>query len=365
MSERIKNVLIGLFVMAACCLVISLILFLEPDVGDGKKTLHVRFSNIAKINVGTRVLYAGRPVGEVVAIQEIPNARGQPTDPMGRLYFYDLTLKLDSSVVVFKNDDVCIQTAGLLGEKSVAIIPRPSPAGESVHEIISDPIYANTIDPIENAFNQISHVSGQIVSTLQDMNSWLKTYGSDAGRAIQSFSTSMHRIDTALQQMHEQKLFINAGEMITSLKDISQKVSRGDGMLGKMIEDQGLYLKMDAVINKVDTMMNDVNHYGILFHLNKGWQRLRTRRMNAFSTATSPSDVAGFFRSELSELTTSMARLQLASEEMESMDLESWSNDKTFQQNFSDLLERSKTLTESLRLFNQQMQDRKALVKKS
>ena len=79
MGEQTKNMLIGIFVVAACFLIVSLILFLKPSVGDGKQTLYVRFSNINKINVGTRVMFAGKPVGEVVAIDEIYNARKAPS----------------------------------------------------------------------------------------------------------------------------------------------------------------------------------------------------------------------------------------------------------------------------------------------
>ncbi len=63
MGEQQKNMLIGIFVLAACATIISIVLFLRPTVGDGKKTLYVRFSNINKITVGTRVTYAGKPVG--------------------------------------------------------------------------------------------------------------------------------------------------------------------------------------------------------------------------------------------------------------------------------------------------------------
>jgi phospholipid/cholesterol/gamma-HCH transport system substrate-binding protein len=88
-----KNILIGLFVTGAIAIMISLVLFLKPTVGDGKKILCVRFTNIAGITVGTRVSFAGKPVGEVISIKELPNARDH-ADEMGRIYMYELVLKL-------------------------------------------------------------------------------------------------------------------------------------------------------------------------------------------------------------------------------------------------------------------------------
>ncbi len=71
MTDQMKNILIGLFVTAAVTIMVAMVLFLEPTVGDGKKTLHVRFANVAGISSEPRVTFAGKPVGEVVHIKEI------------------------------------------------------------------------------------------------------------------------------------------------------------------------------------------------------------------------------------------------------------------------------------------------------
>jgi len=109
MGEQTKNMLIGVFVIAACGVIIWLIMFLKPTVGDGKQTLYVRFSNVNQINVGTRVLFAGKPVGEVVAIDQIYGARKKPiADVLGEIYYYQLVLKVDSSVRVYDTDEITI-----------------------------------------------------------------------------------------------------------------------------------------------------------------------------------------------------------------------------------------------------------------
>jgi ABC-type transporter Mla subunit MlaD len=144
MGEQVKNMLIGIFIIAACTLLVGIVMFLKPSVGDGKKTLYVRFSNINKIGIGTRVTYAGRPVGQAVAISEIPDPRKQPIDTLGRYYFYQLVLKVDSSVVVYNTDEIALQTSGLLGEKSIAIIPRCPPKGITPRVISHQPMYASS-----------------------------------------------------------------------------------------------------------------------------------------------------------------------------------------------------------------------------
>ena len=130
MTDKMKNILIGLFVAAAVTIMVAMVLFLEPRIGDGKKTFRVRFANVAGIIIGTRVTFAGKPVGEVVAIQEVKEARTEPSDETGRVYVYLLTLKVDSTVDIYNYDEIAIRTTGLMGEKSIAILPKLAPKGK-------------------------------------------------------------------------------------------------------------------------------------------------------------------------------------------------------------------------------------------
>ena len=111
MTDKMKNILIGLFVAAAVTIMVAMVLFLEPRIGDGKKTFRVRFANVAGIIIGTRVTFAGKPVGEVVAIQEVKEARTEPSDETGRVYVYLLTLKVDSTVDIYNYDEIAIRTS--------------------------------------------------------------------------------------------------------------------------------------------------------------------------------------------------------------------------------------------------------------
>ncbi len=71
MGDKIKAFWLGLFIVVAIALLIWLVMFLKPSVGDGAVQLRVLFTNIDKVTTGSRVTYAGRPVGEVIAIREI------------------------------------------------------------------------------------------------------------------------------------------------------------------------------------------------------------------------------------------------------------------------------------------------------
>lgn len=201
MKGSIKNILIGLFVSGAILILVSMILFLDPKVGDGKKILQVRFANIAGINDGTRVTYAGKPVGEVVAIHEIANARNAQVDEMGRIYCYLLTLKLDSSVAVYDTDEISIRSTGLMGEKSIAILPKASLPGKGTARLIQDEIItANSIDPLENTFNQVAKTANRMDATLSEFNQWFKQNQQPLSDTLTSLHQALYRFDGTLAQ---------------------------------------------------------------------------------------------------------------------------------------------------------------------
>jgi phospholipid/cholesterol/gamma-HCH transport system substrate-binding protein len=355
MNEQHKNMLTGIFVIAACCLVVAIILFLEPEVGDGKKSLKVRFSNISKIYVGTRVVYAGRPVGEVISITQNPDARQEKTDNLGRLYFYDLTLKVDSSVDVYNYDLICIQTAGLLGDKSIAIVPRPCPKGQTPLLVNDTILYADALDPLENAFNEMSIVSQQMQNTLNEVNIWMQNFGHDTGKALQNFGSSMNKVDIALEQLHQTQFFEKTSQCVASLTLIADKLSQGEGTLGKILDEEGMFYRMENLLSKADILMDDINHYGLLFHTNRGWQRLRTQRMNQVADSKSPKVVAATLAEEVKDINTAMSRLEALAKIFD----EDPSEKQKYAKVFLELQDRTKLLLENIRNLTSTLVDNK------
>lgn len=394
MGEQTKNMLIGIFVVAACFLIVSLIMFLKPSVGDGKQTIYVRFSNINKINVGTRVMFAGKPVGEVVAVDEIYDARKAPsTDMLGRIYYYQLVLKIDSSVKVYDTDEVSIQTSGLLGEKSIAISPKSPPKGITPQLVTNHPIYAESVDPIENAFVELSDLANDLQVTIKEVNRWLQKNGDDLGNTIRSFGTAMDEvkataksanelqllpamktgiqnfsntmsdIQNAIAQLNQGEVFSNAGIVVKNLKSATHSFSLigkdlvdGKGTLGKLVQGDDLYLRLNAVMSKANTMMNDINHYGILFHLNKSWQRQRSQRLTVLNALDTPQGFKNYFEGEVDDINTAMSRLSMLIDRAElSPEKEMILNNEKFVEDFAELLRQADGLSDSLRLYNQQL----------
>lgn len=358
MGDQIKNMLVGLLMIAACAFTISLILFLKPSVGDGKKTYTVRFSNINGIGVGTRVMFAGKPVGEVVSVKEISEARKSKGDKEGHIYFYQLELKLDSSVTIYNTDVVGIQTSGLLGEKSIAIIPNIPPKGDVPKPVGSEAIYAQSTDPLEMAFNELSSLADEMEGTFKYLNKWLNAHGEMMADSLHSFKAAMDQAEKALQTINESGLIQSAKNGIDRFRDVMADISSGKGTIGKLVTDDNMYLQFSAILSKGNTMMNDINQYGVLFHLNKSWQRQRLQRSKFIDALDTPLSFKNYFQHEVDDINTAMARLSMVIEKAgASQNRTKILHDKQFSKDFASLLKEVEQMASNLKLYNEQLED--------
>lgn len=392
MSTSIKNLFVGIFILSAIAILVAFIMFLKPTVGDGKQVMYVRFSDIGSINVGTRVLFAGRPVGEVVALEEIKDAREQPTDALGRVYFYQLILHLDSSVKVYNTDEISIQRSGLMGERSISITPKAAPQGVTPRPVSDQPIYADSVDALQNALLDFSDLSATMEETFRRISHWMKRYGDDVGATVQaagsalgelsqtiaavnevdlvhdlrqsirSFGGALSAVQGAIDDMEQNGTFRNVGAIMQNLKGASRAVESvcedvacGKGTVGRLLTNDDLYLELNAVMTKANNLMNDVNHYGILFHLNKQWQRNRLKKINELNALSTPANFQNYFQSEVDDINASMTRISMLTERAdENPNRSAILSDPAFKRDFTELMRKADELSDNLKLYNLQ-----------
>lgn len=397
MTDRMKNILIGLFVTGAIMIMAALVLFLKPTVGDGKKILSVRFTNISGIQVGTRVTFAGKPVGEVIQIKELAHAR-ESADNLGRIYMYELTLKMDSSIGVYSNDEVAIKTTGLMGEKSISILPKASTAAKPAYLVTDQVVYANSTDPLENTFNQVAHVAIRLETAINRLDTWFADNQTAISSALRSFDGAMGQIDGLLGNVDGEKLIpaiknsvnlINDNMQIVkrgleddqllhklasladnldqatntfnsegastlrNLNQISRDIASGSGTVGRLLVGDDLYLRLASLMNKGETLMNDVNHYGLLFQYNKQWQKGRTRKATFLKALDTPQEFRNYFEGELDSMTTSLGRLTELMERAGTEERTHIVQSDAFKQSFANLMRQVQGLTDSLKLYNE------------
>lgn len=418
MSEHFKTFLLGLFVIIACASVVMALLFLRPSVGDEGQTLVVRFTNISGVNIGTRVTFAGKPVGEVVDIREIPHAREQPVDSSGHAYYYELVLAVDSHIKVYDTDVVAIHTTGLLGEKSVSIMPSILNREHPAHLAQGEIMYGSSGDAVDELVDQLSSIGAKATTALDSINQLIEANATEIHQTIISIHEAATHFDTLVQDANQLGLVPAMESAATHIASFSQKadaiaadleaaefgknlgsiadslssvlfaidqpdalkstienlasvtqgikdslpdlqttlqnartlstaLADGKSTLGKLMVNDDLYEQLSVILSRVDLLMSDINNYGILFHMNKGWQRLRSSRATSLENLSSPSDYMTYFQTEIDQINLALQRLCSLLEQGET----SLSTDtlQTFRDALSNLQSRLQTLEEMIK----------------
>lgn len=388
MFDQVKNFMIGLFVIAAGAIILFILLFIHPMVGDEGSRLHVRFSNIDKVNIGTRVTFAGRPVGEVTDIKEIFEEPDPRLAHEGQVYVYELTLAVDSSVKVYNSDEISLRTSGLLGEKSVNITPRPPVKGQVLRLVNDEVIYATETGTVEDTFKDLKELSDKVDKAVESISSALddlrKTKMIDhiaatfknleditgalnkpkewsdivdnVNTITENIVASWETVDEVLKNLADTTE--NTRDITADGKVIVAKVKDGEGTVGKLFMSDDLYLRVTSLLSKGETVMNDINHYGILFHLDKNWQRLRARRLNLLQQLCTPQQFRNYFNDEMDQISTSLSRVYMVLNKNGNCTMgPHLVRDYEFVKVFSELMRRVVDVEDSLKLYNTQLQD--------
>lgn len=386
MPASIKNILIGIFVIASIGVIIFMLLFLHPSVGDNAKTLRVRFTDVDKVTLGTRVTFAGKPVGEVVSIEEIPSIRTGRISKHGDVYVYELVLKVDSGVDLFNTDQIILRTSGLLGERNIEINPLPLKPGETLKNIENEVLYAEQTTSVEDTMKQIGELSKKFGTALDDVHSMMEVIKKE--QVVEIISTSAQNLLEITQALnHPEKLrqtvenvhhltekaldswktvdetlisFRNTASQAVSFADKANQMidyaRQGKGTLGKLVMGDELFLRLKSIFHKGEGVMNDINHYGILFHLDKRWQRLQASRLRLLEKLSCPNEFARYFNDEMDQISASLSRVSVVLNETECYP-KSLLYHPDFSKRFSELLKRVDNMDESLKMYNEQLID--------
>jgi phospholipid/cholesterol/gamma-HCH transport system substrate-binding protein len=393
MGTFAKNIMIGIFVIVAVALIVFILLFLHPTVGDNAKILKVRFTNIDKITLGTRVTYAGKPVGEVIDIRELSDARTDRVAKNGDVYVYELTLNVDSGVSVYNTDTLTIFTSGLLGEKGVEINPEPLKKGEKLVLVESEILYAVPARSLDDTLHQFEAVTKKLVIVLENIDNTIDEFRvegivKETGKAIKEAGEVIHHVHQIVEVLNKPnqwaRIMDQLDETLTHFNDLSRRandtwenidktvlnvrdftsqanvlinqVAEGKGTVGRLIMHDDLYLRFKSIFNKAETVMKDINRYGILYQNNKRWQRESAWRRNLLAKLSDPDAFANYFNREIEVVSHSLSEVSELLNEGAVYPENLIDNDK-YSKRYAELLHRVDELQDSLKMYNQQIID--------
>ncbi len=290
---------IGFTVVVALALVVRALVFLHPTPGDGARKLHVRFQNVDKIAAGSRVTFAGKPVGEVVRVTLLSESFDERSSRP--IYPYEVLLAIDSSVKVYQSDVISVQTAGLMGEHFISITPKSAPDGETLYLVgPTDIVFARASGSAEETLQEITSVAKKADQTMEAMISLINRNQEGIYQTTESIRQASLELQTLLSTLNQGRFGENLVEMsqksiacldkIDRVSSLVTTIAAGKGTFGKLMNDPHLYDSLLQCSVQTNQMIADINTYGVLFHTNRDWQRDMRRRADEMVAVAAPSE---------------------------------------------------------------------------
>jgi phospholipid/cholesterol/gamma-HCH transport system substrate-binding protein len=267
-----------------------LLLYMTFAVGKyqfGEKegyTLEAVFDSVAGLDTKSEVRLAGVKIGLVEKV-ELENSRAR------------VTMRIQKDVKIQRGSKAAIKTKGLLGDQFVEFVPvktgeqQPPAGGDNVYGD-GDRVQA-TISPsdVDKLINQLSSISDDIkqvtaslsqvfgtergarsmedmlndlrqtTANIKDFSYTLQNDGSEMVMRLNELADNLNGVvgenrDNIKVTMENIKEASKSAELaLASIDNTMRKIDRGEGTLGKLVNDEGMYNNATSRIERMKTIV--------------------------------------------------------------------------------------------------------------
>jgi len=227
---------VGLTVVIAS-LILMVLIFLMSGTGGWftrKITLRSYFDNAGGLREGAPVRLAGVDIGNVKSVRI---ASGKPTTPV------EVTMKVNTKYAfdLRKDSLTLLSTAGVLGETYVDIDSSAAKGPEVTN--------GDTL-PAQNQ-PQLEDVVRASQGTLQNMDSLLKR----VDRIMTFIESGQGSIG---KMIYDNGLYNQLNATVAQVQSLVANVSNGKGSIGKLLVDDKLYNSANDTIDKLNHIIDDL-----------------------------------------------------------------------------------------------------------
>ncbi len=209
---------VGIFVAIGIAILMSMVFSLkELKYSQQRYTIRLRFDFANGIEIAAPVRVAGVQLGEVKDIQIAYDDKANKT-------VVDIYAWLDKKAKVEKDAEAFINTLGLIGEKYVEILPG-TPGGPVLKP--GDMLSGRESVPMEKLTEKGYEIANGLGDTIKSFN---KLVGDPETQA--AFKSTM----------------LDIQKFMSSANVVMDKVKSGEGTVGKLFMDDGLYSELDAFV---------------------------------------------------------------------------------------------------------------------
>ncbi len=277
-----QTVKIGLFTLLAIVILYLGITYLKGlSISARSKTYYVAMNDVTGINVATRVFVNGYKVGSVRKMEYDYHNNGETIltltlDPdiklpqgtqvqVAQTLFSGALVNLilpeaDKGVYINSKDTIPMSTrasAKSLEQLQDEFVPRLSTTlgrMDSVllqaNAILSNPNIEPTLADVRQSAQHINASSAQLQQSLRSLPSIMER--------IDGTSTNVANFASRLDSLQLQETITNLESTSRELKSFTQRLNQSDGTVGRLLNEDGLYNRIDSVTTSLDALIRDI-----------------------------------------------------------------------------------------------------------
>ncbi len=252
------------------------------------RTYYAVYNNVEGLAPSTSVTINGLNVGSVQSIDF--------SDDMGKLL---VTMNITKEFEFSKNSEAQLYEAGLIGGKSIAIVPKFDNAAiaesgaflkgtvkagfselvnqkltplqekmeimmvsaDSVLTNINDVFDAQTKANLRNSIAQLNTTIGSFKTMSASMNTLIddnKQKLDNTLTNVDKISTDLSKMSSALAEIDVKKTIEDLQKTVNNFNDILASVENGEGSMGKLLKDEKLYNNLEGASKQLEQLLEDL-----------------------------------------------------------------------------------------------------------
>jgi phospholipid/cholesterol/gamma-HCH transport system substrate-binding protein len=285
MRDRIVELRVGIVVLLGIVIFVWGIIWVKDyRFRQERYRVSVLFPNVGALEVGDPVTVLGVKKG---AVEEIKLSQGDVL----------VTFNLTTDVELKEDAKFTVMNIGLMGERFLAVEPghgenalnlSPPPRGyydtgipevmgmmgQMVAEIRTLTGYLKGALGTEWSEEKIKETIKNVSQLSSDLASLLKENKSKIDKSIGDFlyasselkkmvDQNKPKLDTTLSNFSRasndlEKITSTLEDLSTSLKNLSEKIEKGEGTLGQLVNDETLYQDLKKTTRSIDELVEDI-----------------------------------------------------------------------------------------------------------
>jgi phospholipid/cholesterol/gamma-HCH transport system substrate-binding protein len=236
MKDTSLAIKVGLFVLLGITIICLITLFIgqyRVTTGHGY-TLNAEFSDVSGLNILGSVRIAGVEVGDV---ENIILAGDKAK----------VVMTIFPDTAVYRDARVEIKAYGALGDKYIMIYPGTPATGLLANgDTIANTVEEADINDIVKNLADISASIKEVVGT-PESKADLKEIVSNMKNSTANLSDITAKINRGEGSLGK---LMNDDTLYTDMKNVTDKISKGEGTLGRLVQDDSLYTESENTMRE-------------------------------------------------------------------------------------------------------------------